>query len=79
MRQATIGRVWALCDTVEAKTGKPTHAYVIKRVLGVSREELRAFERQGRLDVYYATDAKGTRQKAYKRPKEREYIGSEEV
>ena len=74
----SIGKVWALCDTVEAKTGKPTLAYVIKRVLGVTREELRMFERQRRLDVYDATDAKGTRQKAYKRPREREYIGGKE-
>ncbi len=67
----SIGRVWALCDIREQQTGSPTTAHEIKCVLGVKRAELRAWEAQGRLDVYYVTDANGTRQKAYMRPKVR--------
>ena len=67
----SIGKVWALCDIREQQTGNPTTVREIKRVLGVERAELRAWEVQGRLDVYYVTDANGTRQKAYMKPKHR--------
>ncbi len=75
----SVGKAWALCDLREGKTGQPVTAQEIRRVLGIDRTQLRQWERQGRLDVYYTADAKGTRQKAYMRPREREYIGSEEV
>jgi hypothetical protein len=67
----SIGRVWALCEINEKKDGRPTTAREIQRVMGVSRAELRLHEHKGRLDVYYVTDDKGTRQKAYMRPKGR--------
>lgn len=67
----SIGQAWALMDHIEAQTGKPTTASKLRKVLNVTRAQLRKWEREGRLDVYYVTDAKGTREKAYKRPKER--------
>jgi hypothetical protein len=67
----SISSVWALCDFQEQKTGAPTTSAELNRVLGVERSQLRRYERGGRLDVYYVTDDKGTRQKAYMRPKGR--------
>lgn len=71
----TLGRVWAVCDHREQVDGQPVPTSALKRVCGVTRAQLRAWERDGRLDVYYAVDASGTRQKAYLRPKERDPIG----
>lgn len=68
----SIGHAWALMDHYEKETGKPTTATQLRNILKVSRSQLRKWEREGRVDVYYVTDAKGTREKAYMRPKERE-------
>lgn len=70
-----IGQVFAVCDHFEGERGKPTKASDLRKILGVTRQELRQWERQGRLDVYYVMDAKGTREKAYMRPKERASVG----
>lgn len=70
-----IGRVYAILDKYENDTKKPMPTSLLKRFAGVSRSDLRQLERQGRLDIFYAVDGKGTRQKAYLRPKERDSGG----
>lgn len=67
----SIGYAWAVMDHFENETGKPTPASTLKKVLGTTRAQLRKWEREGRVDVYYVTDENGTREKAYMRPKER--------
>jgi len=71
-----IGHIWAVCDIYEKQTGKPIPSSTLKMTVGVCRKDLREYERRGRLDVYYITDAKGTREKGYLRPKERVMHGS---
>lgn len=58
-------------DHFEQESGKPTTASVLKQVVGITRAQLRKWEREKRVDVFYVTDDKGTREKAYMRPKER--------
>lgn len=67
----SIGRAYAVMDHFEQDTGKPTTASALKQVIGITRAQLRKWERDGRVNVYYVTDDKGTREKAYMRPKER--------
>lgn len=65
----SIGRAYAVMDHFESESSKPTTASTLKQVIGITRAQLRKWEREGRVDVYYVTDAKGTREKAYMRPK----------
>jgi hypothetical protein len=73
-----IGVAYAVMDHFEGETGQPVRASVLKRVLpGIDHKLLRDWERQKRVDVFYVTDDKGTREKAYLRPKNRN--GGEQV
>jgi predicted site-specific integrase-resolvase len=66
-----IGQAWAVMDHFEGESGKPTTTAQLRNIVGVTRSQLRVWEREGRLDVYYVTNDRGTREKAYMRPKER--------
>ena len=65
----TIGRLWEFLDFYEERGRAPVPTSIVRAITGVSRTRLRFWEREGRLDVYYVVDGKGTRQKAYRRPR----------
>lgn len=69
MKLPTIGKVWAVCDHFQQETGNPVLASILKQSSGATRQQLRNWVREGRLQEYDVTGPHGQMQKGYSRPK----------
>jgi len=69
MKPIWLANIYAICNHFEGETGKPVRAAILKRAAGITRQDLRKLEREGKLEAVEITNYKGVLEKHYFKPK----------
>ena len=69
-----LAEVYAVCDHFEQTTKRPVLAPLLRQGTGVTRQQLRKWVRDGKLNEYNITFPTGQLVKGYSRPKENSKI-----